>query len=1057
MGASGTARAPSISTPDQRLRVFVSSTLTELAAERETVKAAIERFHLAPVMFEAGARPHPPAETYRSYLEQSDVFVAIYWQSYGWVSPDMEISGIEDEYARAHGMPRLVYVKEPAPERDPALTRMLNGIMDTGDVTFRMFSSPEELSELVIDDLAVLISERFHAPEEGQPESGTLTFMFADLEGSTEMLRRLGDTYPALLSEYHSLVTAATTSHGGHVVNTEGDGFFCVFADARSAVSAAAAIQVGMVETVWPNGEEPRCRIGLHTGSATRTVEGYVGLDVHVASRIGAAAQGGQILLSTATLTLVEDIAGSHGWRLADMGHYELRGIGRSEKIFRLDVPGAPVVTTPPRARPRTPSALPATPRPIVGRAADVAGATEMLMRDSVRLVTLTGPGGTGKTRLAVELASRLASEFDDGVVFVDLSAVRDPARFLPVVARSLGVRESSERSLLDGLASVIGDAHILLVLDNLEQLLDAASDVGRILETLPRARILATSRSPLRIGWEHEYPLSPLPVPETDADSEAISASDAVILFTERAKAVRSDFELNEVTEPVVAEITRRLDGLPLAIELAAARLRSFSVEMLLDRLDDLFGLLDRGSQDLPERHRTLRAAIQWSYELLDEEEKAVFRRLAVFSGGWTLEGALAVCCDDLIAEARTIDVLEDLVAKSLVVFAIDEEGHPRYRLLETLREFCFEALRSAGEEVEIRSRHLAWCCSLSESIGTILATPDFPAFLDTVERERFNLREALAWSVENDLGTDQALTVCGMLPLFWDTRGYVTEGLRWNRALIALTTDEGTTFPRAVAHTALGWLEMLGGDPDESEWALSTSVEMMRELGDEEWLGRALAMHGMTTYNRGDHDAAEAQFLESIDLVRKHGLDWLADAWCTYGLAHIALARNDFMTADTLLRQAFEYSDSSGLTWGVGHTQLSLGVLAFMMGDLDTAVERLQASLLVRQQLRDARGLCDCIGMMALVASVRGDHALAALLIGAGDVAREAFGHQPVPWIAPLLEQAEMSASATLGDDYETRVDEGRDLSVDDAIELIMSRFAPAESDVDSISIGA
>lgn len=1059
MGLSGSeSRTSSISASDQRLRVFVSSQPSELAEEREVVETTIEALGLTPIMSEAGDGRHPSADIRRSFLDRADLFVAIYWQSYGPISPDMEISDVEDELIRSRGMPRRVYVKEPAPLRDPALTTMLATLHEEGaGVTYRSFSTPEELSELLVDDLAVLVAERFHAPaHRSETESGTLTFMFADLEGSTGMLQRLGDTYSPLLSEYHSLVGRATISHQGHVVNTEGDGFFCVFSDAIAAVSAARDIQVGMTERNWPGGERPRCRIGLHTGTASRTIEGYVGLDVHVASRIGAAAQGGQTLLSSATSAVVATHAAAQGWDLVDLGHYELRGIGRSERLTRLDSPGAPVVDTPPRARPRTPSVVPAAPRPIVGRAQDVAGAVEMLMRDTVRLVTITGAGGTGKTRLAVELAGQMESEFNDGVVFVDLSAVQEPTRFLAVVARALGVQESTERPLLDGLDSVIGDARILLVLDNMEQLLAAAPDVGHILETLPNVRVLVTSRSPLRIAWEHEYPLAPLPVPEADADAAAIEGSDAVVLFTERAQAVRSEFELNEITAPVVAEITRRLDGLPLAIELAAARLRSFSVEMLRDRLDDLFGILDRGSSDVPERHRTLRAAIQWSYDLLNDEEKAVFRRLAVFSGGWTLEAALAVCCDDQVSEGRTLDVLEDLVARSLVVFSIDEEGHPRYRLLQTLREFCFEELRTVGEEDEIRLRHLRWCASVAVGIGTILATPKFPAFLDAVERERFNLREALAWTVESGHGTDEGLMICGMLPLFWDTRGYVTEGLRWNRSLVALTSEQRDTFPRAAALSALGWLAMLGGDPDESEWALSTSVRMFRDLGDEEWLGRTLAMQGMTTYNRGLYDEAEAQFNEAIVLVRRHGLEWLADAWCAYGLAHIALARSDFMEAERMLRQAYEYSRDTGLTWGVGHTQLSLGVLAFMMGDLDLAIERLQGSLLIRQELRDVRGLCDCIGMLALVASVRGDHALAALLIGAGDVAREASGHQAVPWIAPMLEQAEVSASTALEDDYQVMVAEGRDLSVDEAIDLIRTRFSPADNEADAVSVG-
>lgn len=1029
------------STPELRTRVFVSSTLDDLAAERHAAASAVEALRLTPVMLEGDAPAGPP------HVDQADVFIGIYWQSYGSVAPETGLSTIEAELNRSAGKPRLIYVKEPAARREPRLTNMLHRIRGEGTVAFRPFSSSQELADLILDDLAVFVTS--HARERKETADGeTLTFLFADLEGSTGILQRLGDGYPALLSTYHRLVHEAVSGHGGHVVTTEGDGFFCVFAGAVEAVEAALEIQVSMGTRSWPGEERPRCRIGLHTGSAVRTIEGYVGLDIHIAARIGAAAQGGQVLLSSVTASTISDHAGERSWELTDLGHYELRGIGQSERLVRLDTADLPVVTTPPRAKPRTPSVVPVSPKRLIGRVEDLAGASEMLMRDAVRLVTLTGPGGTGKTRLAVELATRLETQFNDGVVFVDLSAVRDPGRLLAVVARSLGVSESPDRSLLDGLEAVIDDSRILLVLDNMEQLLAAAPDVRDLIEKLPKVKLLVTSRAPLRISWENEYPLSPLPVPAATAGLDEIEASDAVVLFQERAKAVRPDFELNPTTEPVVADITRRLDGLPLAIELAAARLRSFSVEMLRDRLDDLYSTLDRGASDAPERHRTLRAAVQWSYDLLDEEEKGIFRRLSVFSGGWVPEAALEVCRSAGHTDARVLDVLEELVAQSLVVFSIDEQGRPRYRMLATLREFALEEMRSAGEEEETRSCHLAWCRRLGEGITDILATPQFPAYLDMLELERFNLREALAWSVESGLGTDDALITCGMLPLFWDTRGYVTEGLRWNRALVAMTTQDGDTFPRAVAHTALGWLEMLAGEPEESDWALDTSVAMFRRLGDEAWLGRALAMQGMTTYNRGRYDDAQAQFDESIGLVRRHGLDWLADAWCTYGLAHIALARNEFIEADLLLKKAYEYSRDFGLTWGVGHTQLSRGVLAFMMGDIDLALQRLRDSLRVRQELRDARGLCDCIAMMALIASVRGEHELAATLLGAAQVAREAAGQEAVPWIQPMLEQAEISATAALGDEYASRCQEGRSMGSERAIELIMSSLVPTEA---------
>ena len=872
-----------------------------------------------------------------------------------------------------------------------------------------------------------------------------MTFFFADLEGSTPMIQRLGDLYRDLLRDYHAIVSQHVVGHRGHTAATEGDGFFCVFAAPEDAVDAAHEILIAMAAREWPGGETPRARFGIHTGTATRTMEGYVGLDVHVAARVGAAANGGQVLITEASAALLEGHVSARGWGLVDLGDFNLAGIGHEERLLRIEMPDVEQVTTAPRARSRARLDLPSTPRPIVGRVADVRGASEMLRRDSVRMVTITGPGGTGKTRLAVEIATRMEPEFRDGVVFVDLSAVRDRNRFLPAVGRALGVMESVERAVIDGLQSVVGDATMLLVLDNMEQLLDATPDVGQLLETLPNIRILVTSRSPLRLSWENEYPLFPLPVPAAGADTEAIKESDAVALFMERGSAVRPDFHLNTETEEVVAEVTRRLDGLPLAIELAAARLRLFSVEELLERLDDRLGLLDKSSSDAPERHRTLRAAIQWSHDLLDDPERMVFRRLAVFSGGWVFGAAVEVCRGDELSEDEVLDILEELVAKSLVVFAVDESGRTRYRMLETLREFSLAKLVEAGEESSCRRRHLDWCLGLSERIMEVLPTPGFPLFLDELELERMNLRSALSWSAATGEEMEAALIICGNLPLFWDTRGYVTEGVELTRALVAET--EGDTAGRGRALSALGWLEMLYGEPDRSEDALGASVQMFRDLGDDEWLCRALSMHGMTTYNRNDLDAAEAQFDEAIALAKANGLEWLADAWCAYGQAHIALARGDFEKCSTLLEAAFQYSRDLGLTWGVGHTQLSRGVLAFMLGDLDQAVRRLTESLAVRKQLRDARGICDCLGMIALLGAVQGDHEFAALMLGAAEMAREASGHQVVPWLQPLLEQGQMMVQQALEEDFEVKLEEGRRLNTSGAIDMILDRAGASE----------
>jgi non-specific serine/threonine protein kinase len=451
---------------------------------------------------------------------------------------------------------------------------------------------------------------------------------------------------------------------------------------------------------------------------------------------------------------------------------------------------------------------------------------------------------------------------------------------------------------------------------------------------------------------------------------------------------------------------------------------------------------VLDQGNLDLPERHRTLRGAIEWSHEMLEEDEAIMFRRLGVFSGGWSLEAALSVCADGTEKENEALGLLEELVAKSLVVFAIDETGEPRYRMLETLREFAQERLAESGEDEDIRRRHLAWCLSLASVVEETVATPRFPELLDQLDRERHNFREALGWSLRTGVDVEHGLLICGMLPLYWDTRGYVPEGLRWSTELLA-AGEQTPTAGRAMTLATVGWLGMLAGDPVLSEESLSGSDDMWRELGDPAQLSRSLSMHGMTTYNLNDFDRAEAMFHESSQLAKDTGLEWISDAWCVYGLAHIALARGDMLTADQLLRATLEYSQGRGLTWGVGHAQLSLGVLAFMMGDLGQAVSRMSESLLIREQLQDGRGICDCLGMMAVFASVAGDHRFASVMLGAAEVRREATGQMAVPWMQPMLAEATSNAEKALGDEFAVGIAEGRALPPAEATHLAVEHM--------------
>ncbi len=866
----------------------------------------------------------------------------------------------------------------------------------------------------------------------GSARRHTVTYEFVDLAGSTQLARSLGDGFPALLRRFHELVRQAVESHGGRVERTEGDLLRCDFNGPSDALTAAHEIGVAMTHEPWPDGVRPQCRIGIHTGS------GDTDTDLARARSLGAAAQAGQVLLSDATARLVGDDARKAGWPLVALGTFSMGDQGETERITRVDFPDVPTVLVRPRARSQSGSRIPSPATGIVGRERDLAGAAELLRREGVRLVNITGPGGTGKTRLSIALAHMLEPEFADGAVFVELAAIKDADQLLAAVARSLGIFEGPHRTVTEALATVASDARMLLVLDNTEQISDAARAVGAVLEAMPSSKVVVTSRSPLRSSWEHEYPLSPLAVPSEAAGHDEIGTAPAVALLVERARGVRPSFEVTPENEGALAEITRRLDGLPLAIELAATRLRILSPDLLLTRLDDTLSTLDRGPADAPERHQTIRAAIEWSHESLTDDEKELFRRLGVFAGGFPLEAVEAIC------EEGAERTLEELAAKSMVVFALDVEGGPRYRLLETLREFAIEELRSAGEEAEIRSRHLDWCLSLAGQIKDHLATPFFPELLNLLERERHNLNAAMSWALASGTNIEGAMELCGQVPLFWDTRGFVTEGLDWGMRLLA-AADPGPSHGKAMTLATIGWLSMLAGDPELSTKTCAESVAMWRELGDQSQLCRTLAMQGMTSYNRGFLDEGEAQFEEAIALSEiDPGLEWIADAWCPYGLAHIALARGDMETTLRHLNQVYEYSKAKGLTWGMGHAQLSLGLLAFWSGDHMQAIERLSESLLVRQELRDARGICDCLGMMALIASTGGEHRLAAVLLGAAQRLRDASGHMPVPWQQPLLDDAANSARTAMGTDYPDAFAEGRAMPPEEAIRFAVDRMA-------------
>jgi predicted ATPase/class 3 adenylate cyclase len=583
----------------------------------------------------------------------------------------------------------------------------------------------------------------------GALPGGTVTLLFTDIEGSTRLLQRLGERYAGVLAEHQRLLRAAFAAHGGREVDTQGDAFFVAFPRAIDAVRAAVAAQRALAAHPWPEGAAVRVRMGLHTGEPTPTGGRYVGLDVHRAARVGAAAHGGQVLLTQTTEALVAHEL-PDAVRLRALGPQRLKDLQHPEPLYQLVVAGLPADFPPLQTLDRHAHNLPVQPTPLLGREREVGMARALLARPGARLVTLTGPGGVGKTRLGLQVAAEVADRFPDGVWLVPLAPLGDPALVGPTVARTLGLGEAAGQPLRDTLAAYLRDKRLLLLLDNVEHLLDAAPLLADLLAASPALAVLATSRAPLRLAGEREVAVPPLPLPAAGRPParEELGECAAVRLFVDRAQAVRADFRLTDENAAAVAEICRRLDGLPLALALAAARARLFAPPALLARLARPLALLTGGARDLPARQQTLRATIDWSYGLLGAGEQRLFARLAVFAGGCTLEAAEAVCDGAGDLGADVLEGLEALVAQSLLRWEPGAGDEARVAMLETLREYAAERLAASGEAAAAGRAHAAHYLALAEAAERELAGPRQAAALARLEAEHDNLRAALAGS---------------------------------------------------------------------------------------------------------------------------------------------------------------------------------------------------------------------------------------------------------------------------------------------------------------------
>jgi len=787
-----------IRTPDQRVRVFVSSTLTELAAERQAVRDAVSRLRLVPVMFELAARPHPPRPVYQSYLAQSQVFVGIYWQSYGWVAPGEEVSGLEDEYQLSARLPRLIYVKSPAPDREPRLAGMLARIRDEGGVSYQHFSDPAGLQQLVENDLAVLLSERF---EMTQPH---------------------------------------------------------------------------------------------------------------------------------------DDAAG-----------------------------GAPLA-----------GALPVPATPLLGREQEATAIEDLVAGEGARLVTLTGPGGVGKTRLMVEAARRLGPGFADGVRFVELAAVRAADLVAPAITAGLGLNTSAGQLTTD-LQAYLRGRRLLLAVDNFEQVIGAAPLLAGLLAAAPGLVVLVTSRAVLRISGEHEFPVPPLPVPSAGAapDPGQLGRYTSVALFTERAHAADPGFELTAGNAGAVAEICRRLDGLPLAIELAAARVRLLPPQALLARLDERFSLLTGGARDLPPRQQTLRNTLEWSFGLLPAAEQALFARLGVFAGSFSLPAAEAVGAGSpQQAQAGPVmDTLGALVDSSLV-HPQTGGGEPRFSLLETIRAYALDRLRESGDWTGAHDRHAAYFLALGEPADADLAGAGQLAWMDRLETEHDNLFAAMSWLAAHGR-LEQAVHLIVVTWRYWWLRSRAAELARPGDDFVAGSKDL-PPFQHALALTQAGFILLANGDRARGQQLFEQSLPLYQQ--DHERPPMSVTMNALALVTLGYLAASRRDYATAGNLLDQ-------------GQALLRESRDDDLTGSDWLQQQVTFS----------FADIALGQVRLGQGDNDAAARLFTDGLTVARRAQDWNPLLVLLYDLALATQAQGDLAGAAghlqeglaLAVQAGDETSAAY----------------------------------------------------------------
>ena len=817
---------------------------------------------------------------------------------------------------------------------------------------------------------------------------GIVTFLVTDIEGSTRLWERDTDVMWRAVERHNALLSDAIQTHRGYHFKTIGDAYQAAFSDPADAVAAVVAAQHALVAEPWPETGPIRVRMALHLGEATPNQSGdYQAPALSRVNRMISAGFGGQVIASDALRTAV---AGDlpDGVTFTPLGQHRLKDLLEPETIWQLNISGLPQTFPPLKSLETFPNNLPRQHAPLIGRDAALQELLQVLADPAIRLLTLTGPGGVGKTRLSLAVAAEAQELFPHGAFLIALAGIEDATLLLPEIATVLGVREGGGLTLEQSVVHYLTGKQILLILDNLEQLRPleaAAAVVSSLLEQVPTLRVLGTSRAPLRVRAEREWPVAPLPAPDTslagesEADLEALAANPAVALFIDRARAARPAWRLLKSNALDVAELARRLDGLPLAIELAAARVRVMTPAAIVERLGAALDVLASEEGGRPDRQATLRGAITWSHDLLSYEHQAALRRLGVFAGGFTLEAAEAVLAESPDPWIDGLDAVAILAEQSLIRTETDVLGETRYRMLETIRSFARERLGDVGEAAPVHLAHSHWVSDLVRDIYKQVISPEAAHWLDVCEREHDNIRTALTWALEHravSVGTN----IADRSWRFWEIRGHYTEGRTWLERCLETFTD-ALPQQRALLLDGLGNITWKQGDVVTAARALEESLAIWRQLGGETALNATLSNLGAVMERLGNLDRAEELQREALALARKYG-DEQDISLTLNNLSTVLWNKGDLDGAEALLEESLGIKRRIGNLFGIAVSLTNLAILTSGKENLDQAISYMEEALSLDRQLGNIDGIADSLGNLASLVSQTGDLARAAQL---------------------------------------------------------------------------